>query len=103
LILKTSAAGRTVVVVAQHWSPVSQVQASPEPGTWYMFDRSRRIAIIRLVEVRGRRLLRSVTYDENPAQRQLIGYFPVDAMRLAAECTWSEYIKATGPSTSNRR
>lgn len=67
-----------------------------------MFDHHRRIAIIRIVEIRGRRLLRSVTYDADPEKRQLIGYFPPDAMRLAAECTWSEYIKATGPSTSNR-
>jgi len=87
----------------QHWSPMSQVQAGVEPGTWYVFDRSRRIAIIRLVEVRGRRLLRSVTYDPDPDQRQLIGYFPDNGMQLAAECTWSEYVRWTGPPTSNRR
>lgn len=92
-----------VAVVVQHWSPLSQVQASPEPGTWYVFDRGSRIAIIREVEVRGRRLLRSVTFDPDPSQRVLIGYFPVNAMQLAAECTWSEYVRATGPPTSNRR
>lgn len=89
--------------MVQHWSPLSQVQAGVEPGTWIVFDRSRRIAIIRLVEVRGHRLLRSVTYHDDPGQRQLIGYFPEDGMRLAAECTWSEYVRAVGPSTSNRR
>lgn len=57
--------------VVQHWSPMSQLQRSPEPGVWYV--------------------------------RQLIGYFPEDAMRLAVEFTWWEYIKHTGPSTSNRR
>lgn len=82
---------------------MSQLQKSPEPGTWYVFDRSKRIAIIRLVEIRGRRLLRSVTFDRDPEQRQLLGYFPEDAMRLAVECTWSEYVRATGPPTSNRR
>lgn len=41
--------------------------------------------------------------NATPTERQLIGYFPENAMRLAAECTWHEYIKATGPSTSNRR
>lgn len=101
--LRVSALYRTVAGVVQHWSPMSQVQAGVEPGIWYMFDRSRRIAIIRLIEVRGRRLLRSVTYDPDPDQRQLIGYFPEDGMRLAAECTWSEYVRAVGPSTSNRR
>lgn len=42
---------------------MSQLQASPEPGIWYVFDHSKRIAIIRHVEIRGRRLLRSVTFD----------------------------------------
>ena len=28
---------------------------------------------------------------------------PEDAMRLAVEFTWWEYIKHTGPPTSNRR
>lgn len=83
--------------------PYVAVAALPEPGVWYVFDKSRRIAIIRYVEVRGRRLLRSVTFDRDPAQRQLIGYFPEDAMRLAVEFTWWEYIKHTGPPTSNRR
>lgn len=76
---------------------MSRLQCSPEPGVWYMFDRSRRIAILRVVEIRGRRLLRSVTFDPDPLKRQLIGYFPPDALRLAVECTWSEYIKYTGP------
>lgn len=62
----------------QHWSPISQVQAAIEPGVRFMFDRSSRIAIIRVVEIRGRKLLRSVTYDD-PARRVLIGYFPIDA------------------------
>lgn len=89
--------------MVQHWSPMSQLQATPEAGVWYIFDKSRRIAIVRLVEVRGRKLLRVVTFDPDPDRRVLIGYFPEDAMRLACECTWSEYIRATGPSTSNRR
>lgn len=89
--------------MVQHWSPMSQLQRSPEPGVWYLFDRSKRIATLRLVEVRGRRLLRSVTFDPDASRRQLIGYFPEDAMRLAVECTWSEYIRHTGPSPSNRR
>lgn len=44
-----------------------------------------------------------MTYDPDPKQRQLIGYFPENGMQLAAECTWSEYVRATGPPTSNRR
>jgi hypothetical protein len=89
--------------VVQVWSPMSQLQRSPEPGVWLVFDRSRRIAIVRVVEVQGRKLLRSVTFHDDPAQRQLIGYFPEDGMKLAVECTWAEYVKHTGPSTSNRK
>lgn len=89
--------------MVQVWSPMSQLQRSPESGVWYLFDRSRRIAILRIVEIQGRKLLRSVTFDHDPALRQLIGYFPEDAMKLAVECTWSEYLKYTGPSTSNRK
>lgn len=88
--------------MVQVWSPMSQLQRSPEQGVWFVYDRSRRSAIVRVVEVQGRRLLRSVTFHDDPAQRQLIGYFPEDAMKLAVECTWSEYVKHTGPSTSNR-
>ncbi len=89
--------------MVQVWSPMSQLQRSPEPGVWLVFDRSRRIAIVRVVEVQGRKLLRSVTFHDDPAQRQLIGYFPEDGMKLAVECTWAEYVKHTGPSTSNRK
>ncbi|WP_314455819.1 hypothetical protein [uncultured Microbacterium sp.] len=91
------------LLMVQVWSPMSQLQRSPEPGVWYIFDNSRRIAIVRVVEIHGRKLLRSVTFDHDPEQRQLIGYFPEDAMRLAVECTWAEYVKHRGPSTSNRK
>lgn len=89
--------------VVQHWSAMSQLQPAITPGEWYMFDKTKRIAIIRYVTISGRRLLRSVTFDNDPAQRILIGYFPDDALRLAADCTWSEYIRHSGPSISNRR
>lgn len=98
---------RTVVLVAQHWSPMSQLQRGVEQGTWLMFDRSKRIAILRVVPIRGtdRSLIRSVTYHSDPAQRQLIGYFPNDAggLKLAATVTWGEWVRATGPSRSNRK
>ncbi|MGQ2916280.1 hypothetical protein [Microbacterium aurantiacum] len=55
--------------MVQHWTPLSQLERTPEPGVWLMFDKSRRIAIVRVVTVRGRRLLRSVTYDQDPKKR----------------------------------
>nr|WP_154923558.1 hypothetical protein [Microbacterium testaceum] len=73
--------------MVQVWTPMSQLQRSPEAGVWYLFDQSKRIALICLVEVRGRKLLRSVTFDHDPDMRQLIGYFAEDAMKLAVECT----------------
>lgn len=42
------------VSVVQHWSPISQVERGIEPDMWLMFDKSKRIAIIRIVEVRDR-------------------------------------------------
>ena len=88
---------------------MSQLQQDVTPGQWFMFDSSKRIAIIRVVEIRGPRqplkLIRSVTYHPDSSQRQLIGYFPNDAtgLRLAATVTWQEYVRAVGPPTSNRR
>lgn len=63
---------------------VAAAEPPREAGVWLMFDKSKRIAIIRIVEVRGRRLLRSVTFDPDPSQRILIGYFPEgrDAARV---------------------
>lgn len=86
---------------------MSQLQRDVTPYQWFMFDGSKRIAIIRVVDIRGanRKLIRSVTYDPDSSKRQLIGYFPNDAvgLRLAAAVTWSEWIRATGPARSNRR
>lgn len=84
---------------------MAQLQDGVEPGTWLMFDRHRRVAIIRVVTVRGRRLIRSVSYDDDPRRRELIGYFPADhaGLELAAACTWSTYLRAAGPTGSNRR
>ncbi|MEV7756799.1 FAD-binding protein [Microbacterium sp. NPDC089180] len=39
--------------MVQVWSPTSQLQRSPEPGVWIIFDKSKRIAIVRVVEVQG--------------------------------------------------
>jgi hypothetical protein len=63
-----------------------------------MFDRSTKIAVIRLLELgpiaRRETFFRSVTFDVDPARRSLIGYFP--SLRFAAEVTWAEWKKAHG-------
>lgn len=47
--------------MVQVWSPMSQLQRSPEAGVWYLFDKSKRIAIVRVVEVRGRLWITAIT------------------------------------------
>lgn len=57
-----------------------------------MFDKGTRVAVIREVEFGGRKLIRSVTWAAESADRRLLGYFP--DLRLAAEVTWWEWRKA---------
>ncbi|RLP69313.1 hypothetical protein D9V30_08380 [Mycetocola reblochoni] len=61
------------------------------PGQWLVADRDRRIAIIRTVTVRDRKLYRAVTYAAESEGRSLIGYFP--DLRMAAEVTWSTWTR----------
>lgn len=58
------------------WLPTSQLHRSLEPGVWYLFYRSERIAIVRMGRGEGRKLLRSVIFLDDPARRQLADYFP---------------------------
>ncbi|GAA1942373.1 hypothetical protein [Agromyces allii] len=84
----------------RYWQPKLR---SVERGTWLQFDGSRRIAIIERVEKSHppRQLLRAQTWAQDAAQRELIGYFPVDELRLAAECVWDEYQAATAATDQN--
>jgi len=79
----------------RYWQPKLR---TVQRGVWLQFDDSRRIAVIRVVELSNppRRLLRAETWAADPGDRELIGYFPVDELRLAAETVWSEY-QATRP------
>ncbi|MFF2493265.1 hypothetical protein [Agromyces sp. NPDC058064] len=60
------------------------------------FDGERRIAIIREVDAGTppRQLLRADTWAPAEADRDFLGYFPVDALRLAAEMVWEVYQAA---------
>lgn len=77
----------------RYWSPRLR---SVTPGEWSQFDGSRRIAIIREVEIGtpAKALLRAETWAEDAAARDFIGYFPVDSLRLAAETVWEVYQAA---------
>jgi len=103
----TTVGGRAYArLVVQHWSPMSQLQRDVEPGSWIMFDKSTRVAIIRATEIQvgttKRRLLRAVTWDADPERRVLLGYFPLNELDLAAAVVWAEWVKHN-PPTSNRR
>jgi hypothetical protein len=73
---------------------MSELQRSITPGEWIMFDRTRKIAVIRLLHIgRGKEpMFRSVTWAEESAERALIGYFP--HLEMAAEVTWREWSRA---------
>lgn len=61
--------------MAHHWTPMSQVERSFEPGEWFMTDRGRTIAVLRetTVMLAGKKyeLLRSVTYAKKSEDRVL--------------------------------
>lgn len=78
----------------RYWQPKIR---SVRPGEWIQFDGSRRIARIRLVEVSSppKQLLRAEVWAGDGKPGEFLGYFPVDELRLAAECIWMQYRDAT--------
>ncbi|MGK0715010.1 hypothetical protein ACR5KS_02935 [Leucobacter sp. W1153] len=63
----------------------------------HMFDRGHRIAIIRQVKISKPSgvLWRSVTGETNPADRDLLGYFP--SLQMAAHVTWRMWQQRQTP------
>lgn len=84
----------------RYWQPKLR---SVTPGEWIQFDGSRRIAIIREVTIGipPKPLLRAETWTSDPEARDLIGYFPPDSVRLAAETVWKEYQAAIAAPKSS--
>jgi|GEM_PF-870199 len=82
----------------RYWQPKLRLIG---PGSWLQFDGSRRIAIIRTVDVGypPRPLLRAHTWAPDDAARDFIGYFPTDELRLCAELVWSLYQDAIADRT----
>lgn len=78
----------------RYWQPKLRPAAQ---GTWLQFDGTRRIAIIRVVTAGHpqRLLLRADTWAADEAARDLLGFFPPDALRLCAEVIWGLYQDAT--------
>ena len=77
----------------RYWQPKLR---SVVPGEWIMFNGSRRIAIIRRVTAGtpAQPMLYAETWAEQPDERSMIGYFPEDRLRFAADVVWTEYRRA---------
>ncbi|MFF2389351.1 hypothetical protein [Agromyces sp. NPDC058104] len=77
----------------RYWSPNLR---SVTRGEWLQFDGERRIAVIREVNVGTppQQLLRADTWVPAEAGRDFLGYFPGEALRLAAEMVWEVYQAA---------
>ncbi|MFE6965672.1 hypothetical protein ACFVAJ_11175 [Agromyces sp. NPDC057679] len=77
----------------RYWSPNLR---SVTRGEWVQFDGERRIAIIREISAGTppQPLLRDDTWAPVEADRDFLGYFPIDALRLAAEMVWEVYQAA---------
>lgn len=82
---------------------MNQLQQGFRPGEWFVMDRTKKVAIIKLVTMRsGRKVLRAVTWHENPDERQLLGYVGERDMKLLVEIVWSEWTRQH-PPISNRK
>lgn len=86
----------------RYWQPKLR---SITRGEWLQFDGSRRIAIIREVEIGTppKPLLRAETWAEDATARDFIGYFPADALRFVAETVWEVYQAAIAAPKSGAR
>lgn len=73
------------------WSPMQSLTRFGDE--YLMYDKHYRVAIIRQVEISRPKgtLWRSVTGDEDPTERQLVGYFPT--LEMAAAVTWRTWTQ----------
>ncbi|NYG20460.1 hypothetical protein BJY17_001207 [Agromyces hippuratus] len=62
-----------------------------------MFDDTTRITIIREVHAGtpAEPMLLAETWSPKPAERILLGYFPADRLRFAADVVWTVYRRET--------
>jgi hypothetical protein len=84
------------------WHPIIAA-VEIEPGHWQMISpMNERYAIIVLLEIRGERGYRVVTWAANSTQRRLVGYFRT--LRAAAWAGHQHYLRGMGaPGPVNGR
>lgn len=86
-MLPSSGVTSTLLDMGMPWSPMQAVRRTAD-DEWTMYDDGERIAIIKRVRI-GKPstwYFRSVTGDQNPQSRTLLGYFPT--LDFAATVTW---------------
>ena len=82
--------------MSQLWSPLSQVEATPDRAMWFMCDGPHRIAVIRRLVLGPRRVVtfRAVTWAVRSEDRVLLGYFP--DLEFCAAVVWAEWKRSQG-------
>jgi hypothetical protein len=80
---------------APGWHPVLAA-VEVEPTVWIMTAQyGRRYAIIRVLEIGGERGYRVTTWDDEPRNRQLIGYYRT--LRAAAKAGHARFLREHRP------
>ena len=84
------------------WHPVIAA-VEVEPGQWHMVTPTdQRYAVILLLEIRGERGYRVVTWANDSAKRELVGYYR--SLRAASFAAHERYLRTLGnPGPANGR
>lgn len=81
---------------AIRWHPVLAA-VEVEPGTWVMHaPDGRPYGVVRALEIGGERGYRAVTWHEDPARRELVGYYRT--LFAATRAAHSVYLRGHGPA-----
>lgn len=96
-----AAADRARASYAVAWHPLLAAR-EVEPGLWYMVAQYERCyAIIRMLAIGDENGYRAVTWEADPQQRVLVGYFR--SLRAATEAAHAHYIRNHVPPTRDPR
>jgi hypothetical protein len=83
------------------WHPILAAR-EVEPGLWYMVAQYERCyGVIRMLVIGGENGYRAVTWEADPGDRELIGYFR--SLRAATEAAHSRYVRNHVPPTRDPR
>lgn len=96
-----AAAARARTSYTTTWHPILAAR-EVEPGLWYMVAQYERCyGIIRMLVIGGESGYRAVTWEADPEQRRLVGYFR--SLRAATEAAHGFYVRNHVPPTRDPR